>query len=185
MCTWAQSSRTAYPPWHCMHSGDSGVPVQRDHIPSRAAFGQSHGWSSCTHLSCTLIFLIDFMTAGQCSEYFTTLTLHYNERTNLPYLNISRQWEVFSQRMTFKPIVSENSAKIWVVCEEHPKHVPDLVTTHNKKKNRITQNFSCSELNTFCKQVATVILDIHLGIFKKHILDSPQFTIADLLNQVG
>lgn len=57
------------------------------------------------------------------------------------YLHITTQGEVFSEWMTFEPIIGEESAEVGMVGKEYSKHVPHLqhaYSPHHKvnEKNR-------------------------------------------------
>ena len=44
----------------------------------------------------------------------------------LNYLNVTTQWKVFSQWMSLKSIVGENSPKIGMIRKKYAKHVPNF-----------------------------------------------------------
>lgn len=60
------------------------------------------------------------------------------------HLYISREGEVLPEGMTFKPIVCQDAPQVWMVCEEHTKHVPHLnAQTESIPLNRTELNTSC------------------------------------------
>ena len=74
------------------------------------------------HLSPYMFFFSSF-------DFRYYVNIHLNHPTELiiiPALQIARQWEILSQRMSFKPIIGQDAAKIGVVGEVDAVHVPHL-----------------------------------------------------------
>lgn len=44
----------------------------------------------------------------------------------ITHLYISREGEVLPEGMTFEPIVCKDAPQVWMIGEEHTKHVPNL-----------------------------------------------------------
>jgi hypothetical protein len=42
------------------------------------------------------------------------------------YLNVTGQWEIFSEWVTFEAVIGENATQVGVIGEEHAIHVPNF-----------------------------------------------------------
>ena len=58
-------------------------------------------------------------------------------------LDIALKWKVPAERMTFEPVIGEDSPQVRVIKEEHSKHVPYLPT---RSERRPTDNSNSIEL---------------------------------------
>lgn len=44
----------------------------------------------------------------------------------MQYFNVTGQWEIFSEWVTFEAVIGENASQVGVIGEEHAIHVPNF-----------------------------------------------------------
>jgi hypothetical protein len=44
----------------------------------------------------------------------------------MQYFDVTGQWEIFSEWVTFEAVIGENASQVGVIGEEHAIHVPNF-----------------------------------------------------------